>query len=359
MVFDVPAESGGALSILNDFYQEVKDCCKEQDEIEWYFVLSTTYLEERDNIKTLNYPWVKKSWLHRFYFDRFIAPKIVNKYNVDKILSLQNLVVPKIKRIPQIVYIHQSLPFVNYKFKFMNETKFWVYQNLIGKSITNSIEKANKTIVQTNWMKDAIIKKAKNVEENNIKVIPPKVDIKKIKTLNKEIYSMKTFFYPASAQYYKNHRVIVGACQKLIAEGIKDFNVIFTLNGNETEHIRSLYLKVKDKSLPISFIGRISRDEVFEYYSKCVLLFPSYIETFGMPLLEAKLTNSFIIASDAPFTHEILKDYDNVRFIDPFNNYDVSKNMKEAIKKEKYNNMESNNPITKNVTIIEQVLSSN
>ena len=72
MVFDVPAESGGALSILNAFYQEVLD--NKNENINWIFVLSNLNYKETENISILNFPWVKKSWFHRLYFDYFVAP---------------------------------------------------------------------------------------------------------------------------------------------------------------------------------------------------------------------------------------------------------------------------------------------
>ena len=50
MVFDVPAEYGGALTILNQYYNTaIKD-----KENEWIFVVSTPKLKETDNIKILN-----------------------------------------------------------------------------------------------------------------------------------------------------------------------------------------------------------------------------------------------------------------------------------------------------------------
>jgi len=51
-------------------------------------------------------------------------------------------------------------------------------------------------------------------------------------------------------------------------------------------------------------------------YAKSILVFPSYVESFGLPLLEAKLTGTYIIASDTPFCREILNGYDNVEFFE-------------------------------------------
>lgn len=58
MVFDVPAESGGALSILNEYYENAVN--HKDKSIDWIFVLSKPELESTDNIKVLRYPWIKK-----------------------------------------------------------------------------------------------------------------------------------------------------------------------------------------------------------------------------------------------------------------------------------------------------------
>ncbi len=329
MVFDVPAESGGALSILNEYYENAVN--QKNKNIEWIFVVSKPRLESRENVKILRYPWIKKSWFHRLYFDYFIAHKLVKKYSADKVLSLQNLTIPRVKGINQTLYVHQSLPFVDYRFKFIDDKKLWVYQNIIGKGIINSIKKADNIIVQTEWMKEKCLEMIK-VDKEKIEVRPPQVNIEPKKFYNANSESRRTFFYPAGSGYYKNHRVIVDACEELLKEATIDFHVIFTLKGDETDHITSLYSKTVDLGLPISFIGQISREEVFEYYTKSILVFPSYIETFGLPMLEAKLHKGMILASDCSFSREILDDYENALFFNPFNSVELKNLMFGKIK---------------------------
>jgi len=316
MVFDVPAEGGGALSILNDFYKEVT--ANDEKDIKWIFVVSKPILNETENVKVLSFPWIKKSWFHRLYFDNVVSPKLIKKHKADKVISFQNIVIPRVE-IPQILYVHQPLPFIDYKFRFKDNKKFWVYQNVIGKKIINSIKKAEKVIVQTKWMKDACLNKSKVDDEKKILIIPPKIEIDDKRNFEPTSKSLSTFFYPAGANYYKNHRIIVDALKELKKMGVTDLNVIFTLKGNENKHIAYLYNEVKKNKLHIEFYGSIAREKVFEFYSKSVLLFPSYIETFGMPLSEAKMHECIIIASNCPFSHEILEGYSNSYFFDPYN----------------------------------------
>ncbi len=326
MIFDVPAESGGALTILNQYY----DFAMKDSENEWIFVVSTPRLENSKNIKVFNYPWVKKSWIHRLCFDKFVAHKIVEKYKIDEVLSLQNVIVDNLK-VKQTLYLHQSLPFVEKRYRLTENFKLWVYQNIISKMIFNSIKKADKVVVQTKWMKEACLKKV-DTDANKFKVEQPEVNIVVKKKYLQEDNGNKLFFYPANGMIYKNHKIIVEVAKELVARGIKNFEVIFTLKGNESSHIKTLYQSVKEDNLPINFIGQISLEDVYDYYSKSILIFPSYIETFGLPLLEAKMHESPILASDCAFSHEILDGYDKVAFFDPFNSKNLYEIMKDKLR---------------------------
>lgn len=327
MVFDVPAESGGALTILKQYYQRAV----EDKENDWIFIVSTPYLRDTNNVKIKRYPWVKKSWIHRLYFDNFVANKLVKKYQVDEVLSLQNIVVPKIK-IKQTIYLHQSLPFIEKRYSITENFKFWIYQNIIGRMIFNSIKKADKVIVQTNWIMKAAIEKTKINKEKFIHE-QPELNITVKKTYNPSSNKQSNFFYPASAAIYKNHEIILKACMELKKRNIENYKVIFTLNGDENKHIKRIKKTVVEKNLPIEFIGLINMESVYDYYTKSILIFPSYIETFGLPMLEARIHKSPILASDCAFSHEILDEYDKVEFFDPFDNKDLFVKMKNKIRK--------------------------
>lgn len=322
MVFDVPAENGGALTILNDFYKEV---INNENNNTWFFVVSKPLLKQTENIKVLRFPWIKKSWFHRLIFDYYYAPQLIKKYKIDKIVSFQNLTITNTK-VPQILYVHQSLPFVDFKFKFRDNKKLWIYQNIIGKKILKSIKNAQKVIVQTEWMKQAI---NNQVSSKDILVIKPEVKNKILNNFNyTQNNTLLTFFYPAGPSKYKNHEIIVKSSIELKKWGYQNYKIYFTLSGEENNHIKELKYFIKQNNLPIEFIGSISRERVYSMYSNNILIFPSYIETFGLPLLEAKMHKSLILASDLPFSREILNDYPNVSFFNPFDHIDIAKKMK-------------------------------
>lgn len=100
-----------------------------------------------------------------------IAPQLVKKYKIDKIISYQNNIIPR-TNVPQTLYMHNSIPFSDVKFKFLKEPKLWAYQNIISRLIFKSMKKADYIIVQSSWIKEASITKLK-INKNKISVEPP------------------------------------------------------------------------------------------------------------------------------------------------------------------------------------------
>jgi glycosyltransferase involved in cell wall biosynthesis len=326
MVFDVAAETGGALSVLQDFYDELKNR-SDLGDVQFFFVLSTIELPETRNIHVLRFPWVKKGWGHRFFFDHIIAPRLVAQYNIDTVFSLQNLTIPHI-RIPQVVFLHQALPFSEHRFGFFENTLFWTYQNIIGKMILKSIRNAETVIVQTQWMKKECIKQTGENEEK-IAVIAPALSFKPTTFFQPAPQSFLTFFYPATELLYKNHKAIIDACIILKEENVNNYKVFFTFSNSEDP--LHYYDIIKKNNLSIYLKGKISRSQVFDFYTKSILIFPSYLESYALPLKEGLESKCIILASNCSFSHEILDGYQNAFFFDPFKAHELSQLMKNLI----------------------------
>ncbi len=310
LVYDVAASEGGALSVLQNFYQEVLDA--ENEEVSWYFVLSTASLKSHKNIVVLHFPQIKKSWFHRVLFDYLVAPKLIKKYKIDKVFSLQNMVIPY-KKIPQVVYLHNSIPFIEYHISWKESKVLWIYQNILGNFMKRSLKRAEKTIVQAEWMKEAC---CQYVCEDKILVRYPQINVKGIKTYIKKEGGKQTFFYPASALFYKNHMVLFKAVKLLYEEG-NQFHLIVTLSGDENKLSRELKKYALMYNLPVEFRGYMEREEIFAWYRKSVLVFPSFIETVGLPLLEARDVGTPICSTNCEFSKEALDGYENVEWFKP------------------------------------------
>lgn len=307
VVNNIAASSGGALSILENLYDYIINSDDEKEN-EWIFLLNGNYIKETKNIKVIVVNQGKKSWLKRLYFDLLKGRKYISKFNPDVVFSLQNTISFGLK-VPQVLYMHQAIPFQNKKnFSFFKKSEriFAIYQHIIGRLIIKSIKEADYTIVQTNWIKEAVIRKC-GISSSKISAVVPtiKTDSSEKHSPLEVIYDRESFFYPAANSIYKNHDCIFRAAEILKNRGVKNFNIDLTINENTPKE-------------NISFLNELPFTKVKEHYQKSTLIFPSYIETLGLPLIEAKGMNSIILASDTPFSLEILKDYENAYFFDPF-----------------------------------------
>ncbi len=362
VVDDIAASKTGALSILRDFYDHVAG-----DETagrnEWIFVLGDKLLEERDNIKVLVRDDVKASRKKRLMFDLKDGAGYFESLEPDILFSMQNTL-PRGYKGKQVLYVHQPLPYQSWKkFSFFKseEREYAVYQHLIGRMIDASVKRADKVIVQTEWMRQAVIKKTGVSPERVVKIMPDikvpegfshgngaeTIDNKVINNnamdndvINNNVMNnvvmdntainnnvIKRFFYPAGEILYKNHGLILEAAGILIGRGIRDFEVSFTLNKGDIP-----YLERYPEYEQVKYLGRIPREEVFERYRDDVLLFPSYIETFGYPPAEARAVGGMILASDCPFCHEVLEGYEGAAYFDPFDAAALADLMEQVIK---------------------------
>ena len=268
VVNDIAAEYGGALTILRQFYNYIKEHCQDD---EWIFLLGDKLFKETDNIKILTFPEVKQSHWRKVLFDCVTGHSVIDDLHPDVVLSLQNIITFGVKA-PQAVYVHQSIPFQsirNFSFFKRDERSIAFIQKIIGAFIIKSIKSAEALIVQTPWMREAVARKA-NIPLDKISVARP--DCEPPPPVGTVDFSSRRFFYPTNNGLYKNNDVIIKACNILVSKGITDFTVELTLPQGTFQHPN------------VACVGYLDRLELFKRYASSVLLFPSYIETVGLPL---------------------------------------------------------------------------
>lgn len=307
LIYATAASSGGALTILNMFYNE---CIKSDDEC--IIITSLSDLKDYKNVKYLSYPKIKKSKFFRLLFYIILLPKIVKKINPDEILSLNNIRI-LVKNIPQKIYLQQAIPFSEKRFSIFKNLRLWYVKNILGKYIIYSIKNVNEIITQSQWMKKIIIERY-NINHEKISIKIPELNNFKSKKFNFNFMNSLNLFYPSDYYDYKNHMFIINSLLKM-DESIKNkINIKFTFDFKKNRATKKMYKIVNKIKLPISFIGLQSKKTISEMYKNHILLFASSIESFGLPLLEAKISGSPIIVLDSLFAREILQDYDKVTF---------------------------------------------
>jgi len=318
---------GGALTILRQFLEGIITYSNKN--IYYYIFCSLDELGsyESKNIKIVNNIKGKK-WLDRIRWDLYGLKNWSKKKNIraDLIVSLQNIGVRYYKDIRQLIYLGQPTPFAknfNWKLFDKNERPLWFYKNIYKKIIKYSLKDNSYIVVQTEWMKNAAMKQF-NWDPSKITVIKPdlvKISIEEISNLEFKDNKFH-IFYPASNIIYKNHELIIKAL-KYIKDAKKDiYNnlmIHFTLNDNIDSNKNSVLincmknLKVNDH---VKLEGKLSYERVLSFYKSCdLMLFPSYIETFGLPLIEAASFGLPILAADMNYAREVMGDYEGVKFL--------------------------------------------
>lgn len=322
------ATEGGALTIFKQFLEGISIYSNKN--IYYYIFCSLEELKiyESKNIRIVNNIKGKK-WLDRIKWDLWGLKRWSKKKGIraDLIISFQNIGVKYYNDVKQLIYLHQSIPFsegVNWNFFNKNERMLWFYKNIYKKIIRHSLKDNSYIVVQTEWMKNAVIKQ---LNWNHKKISAIKPDIKNISILKIPKIDFKDnkfhIFYPANTAVYKNHKLIINALKYIKENKPKIYNnliIHFTfdrdLNINRNAELIDFAKKLQVID-HIRFEGKISYERVLSFYKSCnLMLFPSYIETFGLPLIEAASFGIPILVADMNYTGEVIGDYEGVKFLD-------------------------------------------
>jgi len=323
LVIDTSARKGGALSILKDFLKYID---QNDNGINWVFVISTRdIIAHNKNIEIITSKFPVLNWLFRILWEMFAVPFLISRKEIDIVISLQNTAM-FITRKPVVLYVHQSLPFTEEKVKLPLRKMFKItfLRFFIGKSARRS----EKVIVQTEWMKNALVR-TYSISDKQVVVIPPSVGRLVCKKTDVSNDCFK-FFYPAGASSYKNFKVIIKAAEILKKEGCTKFKIYLTIKGNENRYAAHIKNEILVKGLgdSLKLVGYIERAKVLNMYCSCILVYPSLIESFPLPLLEARMLGSVVISSDKPFAREILYNYQKGFFFNPYSPEDLAQKMK-------------------------------
>ena len=193
-------------------------------------------------------------------------------------------------------------------FKLFLFSKFYKYIYKIN------IKKNNYVIVQQDWIRKEF-KKAFGIE--NVIVAHPEVNLEDLKIDTDIEVEKNSFIYPSFPRVFKNFEVICKASEILENKNIKNFKVYLTIDGSENIYSKEITKKY-NKLECVKFIGLQSRENLMKYYNKTeTVIFPSKIETWGLPITEAKEFRKKLILADLPYAHETLGNYQNVFFFNP------------------------------------------
>lgn len=294
-------DASGALSILRQFVANIPD-----DGTKWTVFISPVVDIPCDNtnIRIEKIEGVK-GLARRFFWDTFGLKKWLKAHNItpSACISLQNTGFRAgNKSTKHFIYFHNSLPFSKQcwnPFK-KQERPLWFYKHIYPCFVKLYLRKRTRVYVQLDYIKQGFINRFHH-SSDEIKVFTPDVTLKTSLRPNITLeHDSINLFYPATPLFYKNHRVVAEAVNQSPAK-IKFYTTTSEQNLGSDSAVQ---------------LGLLQASEVQWMYRHCdALVFPSYIETFGLPLIEAALTGMPVLAADLPYAREVLAGYEGARFI--------------------------------------------
>lgn len=295
---------GGTLTILRECLSYLSDLAKSGD----YRIVALVHKKELasfDNIEYIELPWSKKKWINRIWCE-YVTMKRISKELAPVYLwfSLHDTT-PNVTAERQAVYCHNPFPFYqwrwrelffNYKIVLFAWFSYFIYRI--------NIHRNKFVVVQQQWIREEF-KRLFSLMQNQIIVAPPEAQVvvpKKRESLpHKEFY----FFYPSSPNIHKNFETFCEASRLLeneVGEGV--FRSYITIAGSENKYAEWLnhnWGKVKS----LDFTGFMGREELYYYYDAAnCLVFPSKVETWGLPITEFMQTEKPMLLADLPYAYE-------------------------------------------------------
>ena len=314
---------GGIFTILDTCLLALESYNKNND-FEITALVSSKAAFDYKNINYVEFPKSKKYWFFRLYDEYFYFKKLSKKMQPDVWLSLHDMT-PNVVCKKQFVYCHNPMMF------YKPNLKEWLFDYKIGlfsvfyKFLYQVNIKKNKAVfVQQNWIKNAFQEVFK-IE--NVIISQPKIDfqteifINDLKLDNNKVH----FFYPSFPRSFKNFELIFDAIKTLDIKIANQICFHLTLNSNASDrYSKYLFKKFKNVS-SVNFTGILSKSEIKNYYKRIdCLVFPSKLETWGLPISEAKFFEKPMFLSNLPFAKEAVGTYDKVSFFDVENSQQLA-----------------------------------
>ncbi|MBO5678647.1 MAG: glycosyltransferase family 4 protein [Bacteroidaceae bacterium] len=318
VVSAVNIRKGGTLTILRDCLEYLSALTLSSE----YRVVALVHkrnLCDYEGIEYIEMPDTIKGWSRRLWCE------YVTMYHISRELSPVHLwlslhdTTPRVIAERRAVYCQTSFPFLKLK---LNDWRFDYKIGLFGLftrlAYRINIKKNDYLIVQAEWLRKGFAKMF-GLQEKRFIVAPPQ----QLPLYNKEIPHKRadnnyTFLYAATPDCHKNFELVCQAAQLLEEEaGERGFKVILTVKGTENRYAQWLH-EQWGKVKSIDFHGFMSKDALYQHYTTAdCLVFPSRIETWGLPISEFAQSGKPILLANLPYAHETAAGTKKTAFFDP------------------------------------------
>lgn len=300
VVSAVNIRRGGTLTVLRDCLGYLST----RKDLQVTALVHRRELCEFLGIRYIEIPWSAKGWLRRLWCEYVTMNRISRQLPETHLwLSLHDTT-PRVRARRQAVYCQTSFPFIKAGWQDVRmNVKIPLFSWFTRYAYLLNVQRNRFLIVQQDWLRKGLSAML-HFPENRMIVAPPAFQVPVIEDKS-ALESVPIFLYPAGPDCHKNMECLCRAARLLENRlGTGRFRVVLTISGNENRYARWIKESFGDvRSLELG--GYLSREALMALYGRAAcLVFPSRVETWGLPISEFKGSAKPMLLADLPYAHE-------------------------------------------------------
>lgn len=270
------------------------------------------------HIEYIELPWSIQGWGKRLWCEYVTMGRLGEQLGEVFLWLSMHDTTPRVKAKRQAVYCQTSFPFyspsrVDWRF----DPKIPLFSFLTRFAYQIGIKKNRYLIVQTEWLREGFSKMFHLPRERFI-VAPPKREKAEPLSITIPPKDEYTFLYAATPDVHKNFQLLLEATRLLEERGYTGrFRVAITINGKENKYAAWLHERWGGLS-SIDWLGLLPKDKLEERYAMShAMVFPSKVETWGLPISEFMVYDRPMLLADCLYAHETSQGAAKVSYFNP------------------------------------------
>lgn len=211
---------------------------------------------------------------------------------------------------------HSLLPLEEEAVSLYRGEKKYIKYRILNLLYKRSMRRADGLLFSSKFTEEKFLQTLSSSDRPVSKVIPFgtwSAFRESAKTDSRGIESTVRFLYVSNFYRYKRHLMLIPLFEKLIGQGS---DISLTLCGDGYVHEKEIRNAVKASGFQerIKYIGKLDHGNMQQLYrAHDLLIFPSVVESFGIPLIEAAHENLWILFTWPPLV-EIMQNNSYLRY---------------------------------------------
>lgn len=332
VVSAVNIRKGGTLTICRQCLQYLSTLASTGD----YRIVALVHsraLYTPDNIEYIELPDTVRGWGRRLWCEYVTMKRISRQLApIDLWLSMHDTT-PRVEARRQAVYCQTSFPFLRLRGRdFRMDKKIPLFAMFTRLAYRFNVKANRYLIVQQQWLREGLSRML-GVTADRFIVARPQRQVVDMAEVEPHRFALPTFFYASTADCHKNFELLCSAAQQLEAEvGCGRFRVVITVKGDENRYARWLHRQWGDVD-SITFAGLMDRRTLTATYAGAdCLVFPSRVETWGLPITEyLEAGGKHLMLADLPYAHETAAGAESALFFNPNDTNTLKEQMRHVI----------------------------